>query len=207
MGKALDSDKYINWIQKINPNSFIAPDVLENATETIHNFENFMFTYEDDLPKDIRVIGAVQGKTWQDILSCYKFMADHADIIALSFDFSYYNITGEGATTEEKCDSGRQRLVEQLIDRGVWEWNKPHHMLGTMTAAGCSWFKQVNNIVSTDTSNPVIHGLHNIKYNSTFGLKTKIKTKMADLIETKPTDEQMDCIYYNIDMFRKIVNG
>ena len=46
-----------------------------------------------------------------------------------------------------------------------------------------------------------------IKYNSTFGLKKKDKTLIANLINKEITDNQLEIIEYNIDKFREIVNG
>ena len=39
------------------------------------------------------------------------------------------------------------------------------------------------------------------------GLKTKPSVKLADLIDTKVTDDMMECIEYNTGCFRSIVYG
>ena len=106
------------------------------------------------------------------------------------------------------CD-GRPRLIEQLIEDGLWNWNKPHHLLGCALPQEFSYYvrNNIHNIRSIDTSNPVVHGLFNIKYNSTFGLKNKVKQKLADLIAAVPTSDQREIINYNIGQFRNIVAG
>jgi len=59
---------------------------------------------------------------------------------------------------------------------------------------------------SVDTSSPIVHGIHNIKYNSRSGLKTKNAIKLVELIEKKITVEQLKNIYYNVNIFRQFVD-
>jgi hypothetical protein len=212
LGKAFDRDKFHAAILDLKPTMYIVPDVLEDSYNTQLQFEDWMNVgFYNSLRGSFPTIaiGAIQGKTWNGLLDCYKFMVDHADMIAISFDFSYYDVTGEGWTKEARYASGRQRFISQLIEKGVWAWEKPHHLLGTALPQEHHYYfhNNIYNIKSVDSSSPVVHGLSKIKYNSTFGLQSKVKTKLADLIESTPDEEQLDCIYYNIDKFREIVNG
>ena len=206
LGHAFDPVKYIDWALKIQANMIIVPDVLENSQATRDSWTAFtkMDRYAE-IPG--RKIGAVQGNTWHDILECYKFMSDNADMIAISFDFSYYNITGEGNTKLERMCSGRQRLINQLIDKGVWNWNKPTHLLGCSLAREFRHYvdNNIHNIVSCDTSNPVVAGIKGLRYDCDFGLSTKPSIKLADLIDTSLDDEQIELIKYNVDQFKKII--
>ena len=206
LGHAFDPKKYMGWIDKLQPNMTIVPDVLEDSRGTRESWTAFtrLDGYSNITAKKI---GAVQGKTWTDILDCYKFMADNADMIAISFDFSYYTITGEGRTKLEQMCSGRQRLIEQLIDRGAWEWSKPHHLLGCSLAREFRYYvdHNIHNIVSCDTSNPVVAGLNNLRYDADYGLTTKPSVKLADLIDTLVSDEQLEIINYNVNQFKQII--
>jgi hypothetical protein len=154
-----------------------------------------------------KAIGAVQGKTWHELKECYKFMADNADMIAISFDFSYYQITGEGKSHLEKWCTGRQRFINDLISNGVWNWSKPHHLLGCSLAKEFRYYVDRNiwNIVSCDTSNPVVAAIHGLKYDADYGLDNKPSTKLADLITHNFTDDQLELVKYNTTMFKKIV--
>ncbi len=210
LGKAFDSDKYIKEILWLQPNMFIVPDVLEESEDTINCFcewQNSGKLNEIKQSFPVRAIGAIQGKTWNDLLLCYKFMSENADMIAISFDFSYYNIIGEGKFVIERLCSGRQRFISHLIDEGVWNWSKPHHLLGCSLAKEFRYYvdNNIHNIVSCDTSNPIVTAIHGYKYDADYGLQIKPNVKLADLIDYNLTQDQLDILDYNVNMFKKII--
>jgi len=208
LGKAFDPQMFYQAAKDLEPSMFIVPDVLENSQETMVSFLSFR-----DKAKDLKssfqtkAIGAVQGKTWQELKNCYRFMSFDADMVAISFDFSYYQTIGEGNTELERFCSGRQRFITDLIESGLWEWNKPHHLLGCSLAKEFRFYvdKNVYNIVSCDTSNPVVAAIHNMRYDAEYGLQTKPKTKLADLIEHQFTPDQLEILNYNVKMFKRIL--
>ena len=133
-------------------------------------------------------------------------MSNNADYIAISFDYSYYVITGEGQTQLERWCTGRQRFIDQLIYEKIQDWNKPHHLLGCSLAKEFKHYKGIRNIRSADTSNPVVAGIKELRYNSDLGLSDKPSIKLADLIDHEVTENQIEDIMYNIGKFKKIIN-
>ncbi len=216
LGKSFEPKKYVKWIESLEPNYYIVPDVLESCDGTIKAWNDWMSYYTDNtsaLGNGALKIGVVQGSNWNDLVKCYKFMSDQADYVAISFDYSYYEYTGEITTTSagkklQLWCSGRQRFIHQLIDEGIWRWDKPHHLLGCSLAKEFKYYVDNNiyNIKSVDTSNPVVAGIKGLKYNDSFGLDYKPSTMLADLIEHEVTEEQTDYIMYNTKMFKKIIN-
>lgn len=211
LGKSFDPKKYGEWIDKLQPNWYIIPDVLESCPDTIQQWKNWEGQYTENT--DALRIGVVQGRDWNELVRCYNFMKDRADYIAISFDYSYYQTTGlcEDDWAPEKlvkyC-SGRKRFISQLIDEGYWNWEKPHHLLGCSLAREFRYYVDNNiyNIRSLDTSNPVVAGIKGLRYNDSMGLYQKPSTLLADLIEHDVTDDQMEDILYNTRMFKKIIN-
>ena len=208
--KSFDPVKYAEWVEKLDPNYYIVPDVLEDAAETIHQWKKWCSEYNNTT--DALRIGVVQGKTWNDLVKCYKYMAENADYIAISFDYEYYQITGydNGADADTKLQlfcSGRQRFIRQLIDEGIWCWSKPHHLLGCSLAKEFRFYvdNDVHNIKSVDTSNPIVAAIKGYRYNDDMGLSFKPTQLLADLIEHEVDDDQMEDIIYNTDMFKKII--
>lgn len=210
LGKAFDSEKFFKEVIWLKPSMFIVPDVLEETKDTIDSFNTWIGSGKLTEIKQnciTRVIGAIQGKTWQDLITCYKFMSDTADMIAISFDFSYYEITGQGWNQLEKFCSGRQRFISQLIDAGIWNWSKPHHLLGCSLAKEFRYYidNNIHNIVSCDTSNPIVAAIHDIKYDTDYGLPFKPTAKLADLIEYNFNKKGIELVEYNTKMFKKII--
>ena len=215
LGKSFEPKKYVKWIEALEPNYYIVPDVLEDCNKTIDAWGEWMSFYTDNtsaLGNGALKIGVVQGENWNDLVKCYRFMSEHADYVAISFDYSYYEHTGEITTTSagrklQLWCSGRQRFIHQLIDEGIWRWDKPHHLLGCSLAKEFRYYvdNNVYNIKSVDTSNPIVAGIKGHRYNDTFGLDHKPSTLLADLIDHQVTDDQLDNIKHNTEMFKKII--
>ena len=206
LGTSFEPEQYAVWAEKIQPNSYIVPDALEDYAKTITAFERFVRDYPD-LPG--AKIGVVQGKPWTEIVDCYKFMTASADCIAFSFDLSLYNFRGYGNNRLELCTTARQNCIARLISENIWNYNKPHHLLGCSLAREFRWYREnnVRGIRSLDTSNPVVAGLKGIRYNDTYGLTTKPSQKLFTMITHEVTADEVENINYNVEMFRQIVNG
>ena len=208
--KSFDPKKYAEWIDKLNPNYYIVPDVLEDCKGTTDQWIDWCCNYDDGA--DALKIGVVQGKDWNDLVECYRFMRDNADYIAISFDYEYFQHTGYCADSNAhsrlvRMKTGRIRFIHQLIDEGIWCWNKPHHLLGCSLASEFRWYvdNNVYNIKSCDTSNPVVAAIQGYRYNDEFGLAHKPSTLLADLIDHYMTDDQIEDLDYNTKMFKKII--
>ena len=204
LGVAFDGDKFAKYVEEIEPTYYIIPDVLEDGYATIKSFSDFTAKYPN--LKGLK-IGAIQGKTYDEISNCYKYMSYYADYIAISFDFSYYVATGKGDTKLERWCDGRKKLIDRLIADGLWNWSKPHHLLGNSLPQEMKYYVKFNihNIRSVDTSNPIVAGIKGIKYSGDLGLKDKPSVKLADLIDTKITSDQWELIQYNVSQYKKIL--
>jgi hypothetical protein len=207
LGVAFNSDKFAEWITKLQPTEYIVPDVLEDSSATMNSFEKFIEKYKD-LPG--KKIGVVQGKTYKELYDCYSFMSNKADKIAISFDYSYYLTTGLGKNKYQQYCNGRYKLINDLISDNIINLNKPHHLLGCSLPAEFgfygSWPKTYKFIQTLDTSNPVVNGMHNIKY-ETYGVRDKLSTKLIDVFYVKNIKEKgIELIKHNIQHFKKIVN-
>ena len=207
LGKAFDSKEFAKKVEDLQPNYYVVPDSLQECEETISNFKSFTSEYKN-LPG--LKIGVVQGKTWAELKKCYQFMSEYADYIAISFDYDYYLTTGEPISTGSKLEywcTGRQQLIDRLLLSGVINFNKPHHLLGCSLAREFSHYTDMPFIRSVDTSNPIVAGIHNLKYCGDLGLKEKPSVKLAELIDYtfEEDDERLEIINYNVHCFKHIL--
>jgi hypothetical protein len=243
--KSFDPEKYVEWIDKLRPTYYIVPDVLEDADGTVRQMMEWFDNTcnKSSVKKECGTIGVVQGRDWDDLVRCYRVVEQMVDIVAISFDYDYYLLTGDGTGQanvnwgeviygEEdplsgaspdpmsctvcvdklnRYKTGRQRFISQLINEGIWNWKKPHHLLGCSLASEFGYYTNNNiyNIVTIDTSNPIVAGLKGIRYNDTMGLPGKPRTLLADMIDFKVSEDElpryMKDIEYNTKMFKKII--
>lgn len=201
LGTAFDSEKFKEWCEhfcNINEKNFyyIVPDCWADKEKTIDNFKKFNFNKG-------KKIGVVQGVNFKELIECFKFMKDNCDIIALTFGLKCYFEEGDGFTPEEKYMNGRIKFINLLKKLNLIE-NTKIHLLGCYLPQEFQYYKNTPEIISLDTSNPIVHGIKGIKYEE-HGLNTKIKTKFVDLLYYIG-DNNYKIIFENIKMFRKINN-
>lgn len=206
LGEAFDSDRYAEWIKKLRPTEYIIPDALEDCIKTMDNALVWKEKYSD-LPG--RKIGVVQGKSYSDLIHCYQYLDEVIDVdkIAISFDYSYYLEVAPHPNKWMGYVIGRIQTLTRLMADGIINKNKPHHLLGCALPIEMFFYREgFDWIESMDTSSPVVHGLLDIVYEPG-GIISKQSIKLADLIQSIPTPEQVDKINWNLSIFRSYCNG
>ncbi len=155
-----------------------------------------------DLPG--KKIGVVQGKTYEQIKACYEYMdkISGVDMIAISFDYSYYTKSVPHPNKYVSWMLGRVKLLGDLLKDGIINENKPHHLLGCGLPQEFSFYSQYPWIYSLDTSNPVVHGIKGIEYGED-GLWSKESQKLFELINFEVEDTNK--ILYNISKFKMVL--
>ena len=208
-GVAMEDKDYVNWIKDLQPDEYIVPDVMGDMHKTIVNFQKWLLEYSD-LPG--KKIGVVHGATIEDFIECYRFMSAYADKIAINFSQSFYqNIypQQQGVSKEVKQAQGRLWIIGHLHSVGIWNTEKPHHLLGASIPAEFGAYKEkqpsfvCKSIESLDTSNPVVYAIVKGRYPKYINsLETKETTKVKDLITTPYSDRLLVDVIANIIQFR-----
>ena len=205
--EAFEADRFAIWVERLKPTWYIVPDALEDAEKTMQQAANWFKNYSHVPGKSI---GVVQGKTYQEIKDCYRAMDEIAnvDMIAISFDYSYYSESYPHPNKYVSWMLGRVKLIGDLVKDGTINKGKPHHLLGCGLPQEFSFYKHddYNFIYSLDTSNPVVHGIKNIPYTQE-GLWSKESQKLHELIDYPLDNLDINLILSNIKQFRKFTNG
>jgi hypothetical protein len=208
LGEAYHHGTYRDWILALQPDYYIVPDKLGDGKVTIEQFEAWMHWFGNGIKEalpETKVIGVVQGSDMNDLVTCYNYMSENADKIAISFDLELYKNYFPHPNKWISYMLGRVNILHFLESRNILNVNKPHHLLGCALPQEGQFYRQSPWIDSVDTSNPVVHGLNDIEYN-TFGLLDKVTTKLVDYMEVRPLPHQFDLIEYNIRDFRSYWN-
>lgn len=205
LGTAFDGDKFAEWVERLAPDWYIIPDVLDNGPATIDSFNRFLNAYAD-LPG--QAIAVAQGSSYTELVDCYRALAYDRRVgkVALSFNHPFFQ-EFPGETKYHRMMNGRQQTLIRMFNEGVINTDKPHHLLGCSIPREFSMYSELgwNWIDSLDTSNPVVHGLLGIRYNDS-GLDNKESVKLFTLIDQDVLD-RWDDIIYNIEAFRKLTRG
>lgn len=201
LGESFRSSDFAFWVRNFRPTWYIVPDVLNDAHATVRRFKSFIKKFPN-LPG--KRIGVVQCSSVDEAAWCYKMLEPDCDMVAFSFDSDFYTQQLHLKTKWHSMMMGRKYLLEGLRDSGVININKPHHLLGCALPQEFAMYKEKGWewIYSVDTSNPVVHGLYNIRYTEE-GLDVKESTKLCTLIDSIPTESQKEDIFYNIEQFRR----
>ena len=205
--EAFEADRFALWVERLKPTWYIVPDALENAEKTMQQMADWFKEYKKVPGKSI---GVVQGKTYQEIKDCYRAIDELSpcDMIAISFDYSYYTRSVPHPNKYVSWMLGRVKLLGDLVSDGVINKDKPHHLLGCGLPQEFSFYKNANYkfLYSLDTSNPIVHGLKGITYGSD-GLWSKESQKLHELIDFPLEDLDLSLILNNIAKFRWLTNG
>lgn len=208
LGTAFDPEKYIEWILKLNPTEFIIPDVLEDTIGTMDSALDFIEKYGDKV-KHVKKIGVVQGTDYNELVQCYQYMDDviKVDKIAISFDYSYYLDVCPHPNKWMGYTLGRVKVLSRMLEEGIINLDKPHHLLGCALPVEFFFYREGFDWIDTiDTSSPIVHGLCDIVYEPG-GIINKQSIKLVDLIYSNPTDQQVEKINWNLNVFRSYCNG
>lgn len=209
LGEAFDSEVFAGWVDKLQPTWYIVPDVLEDGEATIARFMDFISKYRN-LPG--KIIGVAQGKDYNDFVKCYKTIEPYCDKIGLSFDCSWYREGIQSVNPWVQLAGGRCRTLIRMDDDRIINRRKPHHLLGVALPQEMAHYQLFQRegtfrwIDSVDTSNPVVHGLKGIAYDSD-GLLSKESQKLYTMINSEVSPVQWKTIEHNIKQFRRFCNG
>lgn len=203
LGEAFDMDRFIYWINIIKPSHYIIPDALDKWKKTCENVEVWNEKYKDKLTFNSKSIGVVQGESYEEAVMCYDCIKNKVDCVAISFNSKFYETEN---TKNQLYDwmEGRRRFVMRMLNDGYFDKTKEHHLLGCALPQEFILYKDLDFITSCDTSNPIVHGIYNIKYKH-WGLSSKVSQKLCDLINSTINKEQMECIMYNVNKFKSFI--
>ena len=203
LGKAYDSDRLWHWINELQPNEFIVPDVWEDKTASIVNARYWInYTY----PENTTPVAVVQATTLHEAFECTQIYKDLGyKKIAYSYGASYYNEIVEHPNKNLGKALGRVKVITDLYKKGILTPYDRVHLLGCQVPQEFGWYQGIECIESIDTSNPIMAALdgNNIDF---YGLTEKPKANMNNFQDISFEDINLDLIDNNVEMFRLINN-
>ncbi len=201
LGEAYNNDRLMHWINELEPDEFIVPDVWENRDASVENAKEWSKII---LPKNTTKVAVVQATTIHEAATCYQTYKDLGyQKIAFSYGASYYNDIVPHPNTDIGKALGRLSVISALYKTKVISQNDRIHLLGCAVPQEFGWYKGYNCIESIDTSNPVMAALEGERY-GLFGLDKKPKANMNDYFYMLDQDVNWDLLTDNLNKFRYI---
>jgi hypothetical protein len=202
LGEAYDTERLLHWIEELEPNEFIVPDVWQDQTATLVNAKYWMNGYE--LPENTTKVAVVQAQNYHEAIECYNILQMQGyKKIAFSYGADWYVEEFPHPNPLVGKMMGRIMTISKMYKSGLIGKTDRVHLLGCALPQEFGYYADFPFIESIDTSNPIIHGLQGTKYNS-LGLLTKSSTKI-DQIEEEITTERLYDINHNIIRFKNFI--
>lgn len=203
LGQAYDTDRLMHWINELQPNEFIVPDVWEDMEASLRNAAEWA---KIELPAHTIKVAVVQAKNFYEAAECYqKYKALGYRKIAFSYGAAYYKHEFPHSTPDVATAMGRVHVVSKLYHQGIIKEIDNIHLLGCAIPQEFVYYKNMPFVTTIDTSNPIMAAIENTRYNE-WGLDKKPTTKIDDVIEADLEKPQLAKILFNTKQF-KIING
>tara|TARA_Y100000389_G_scaffold56859_1_gene52791 strand:+ start:238 stop:1035 length:798 start_codon:yes stop_codon:yes gene_type:complete len=203
LGEAYSHERLIHWVNELEPNEFIVPDVWENCIESIQNAEIWTLY---DFPENTEKVAVVQATTLHEAAQCAKAYKNLGyGKICFSYGASYYNDIVTHPNKDLGKALGRLVVISTLLKTGELKQDDRIHLLGCAVPQEFGWYKDINCVESIDTSNPVMAALEGTRY-TLAGLNKKPKANMNDFFYMLDDQVNYDLLEDNITSFRMINN-
>ena len=201
LGKAYNTDRLLYWINELEPDEFIVPDVWQDKTATLVNAKQWI---QIKLPKKTTKVAVVQAKNYHEAFECYDILKTQGyKKIAFSYGADWYSEEFPHPNPLVGKMMGRIMTISKMYKSKLIEETDRVHLLGCALPQEFGYYADFPFIKSIDTSNPIIHGLQGVKYSS-LGLLNKESIKI-DQIEKEIDTETMYDINHNLIRFKTFV--
>ncbi len=201
LGEAYNNERLMYWINELEPDEFIVPDVWENRDQSVVNAKEWS---QIILPENTTKVAVVQATTIHEASTCYQTYKDLGyKKIAFSYGASYYNDVVPHPNKDLGKALGRLSVISALYKTKVINQDDRIHLLGCSVPQEFGWYKGYDCIESIDTSNPVMAALEGTRYNLS-GLDKKPKANMNDYFYMLDEQVNWDLLTDNLNRFRTI---
>ena len=202
LGEAYDFDRLRYWVNELEPDEFMVPDVWMQCAQTAAQAKYWL---QFNFPEKTQKIAVIQGEDKNQAYLCANLLQNLGyKKLCVSYGATWYNDFFPHSNPDMGKALGRIRFVQGLLKLEELKDIK-FHLLGCSIPQEFGWYDNNPRIESIDTSNPVMAALEGIEYKE-HGLNTKPSANMNDHFNVDFMDIQYGSILYNANKFKKINN-
>jgi hypothetical protein len=201
LGEAYDHERLMFWVNELEPDEFIVPDVWMDIDATLKNAEEWI---KLKYPSNTTPVAVVQSRSFKEAEECYLTLKKLGyKKIAFSYGADWYMDKFHGIHIDKAKMMGRISAVKQMFYNGTIKKDDRVHLLGCSLPQEFGWYENCSYIESIDTSNPIMAALEGIGYDE-FGLLTKPKANINDHFYIDIKDVNLKLVLHNVETFKKI---
>ena len=202
LGEAYDFDRLRYWVNELEPDEFMVPDVWMQCAQTAAQAKYWL---QFNFPEKTQKIAVIQGEDKNQAYLCANLLQNLGyKKLCVSYGATWYNDFFPHSNPDMGKALGRIRFVQGLLKLEELKDIK-FHLLGCSIPQEFGWYDNNPRIESIDTSNPIMAALEGIEYEE-HGLNTKPSANMNDHFDVDFMDIQYGSILYNANKFKKINN-
>lgn len=193
--ESFDPDIFMETVRELEPSEYVIPDCFNDSDRNLEMFDDWM---SKDSNEGIK-IAVLHGKSVDDFMRAYRHFDRYENVkIAFNFAENFYSEIGEGNRS-----LGRERVIRELLNAGVINTSRKHHLLGCYSVYDFLPYTDMAFIDTIDTSNPVVSALENLPYPR----YEKPKTCVDDYQDSEITAGVMGRTMAYTRTFRDVLGG
>lgn len=193
LGESFNMDDFAEAVKEFEPTEYLVPDCFNDYDKNIELFDDWVSKYSN--LKGIKIV-TIHGKTYHELVNAYKYFDKHNVKIAFNFAEGIYKEMGDGNPVE-----GRRKAIFNMLNDGIININKKHHLLGCTLAQEFAYYKNLGFIETIDTSNPIVAGFEKKWY----PIQEKPESAIDDYHYAPINDDMYCCIMYNVKKFKEML--
>ena len=202
LGESYDYDRLKYWVNELEPDEFMVPDVWMNCGQTAAQAK---YWKQFEFPEKTQKIAVIQGEDKNQAYLCANLLQNLGyKKLCVSYGATWYNDFFPHSNPDMGKALGRVRFVQGLLKLNQMKDIKLH-LLGCSIPQEFGWYDNHPQIESIDTSNPIMAALDDILYTRS-GLITKPKANMNDYFNIEGNKVDYGLVLENTKLFREI-NG
>ena len=203
LGEAYDTERLLHWVDHLEPDEFIVPDVWMNYAQT---HAQAKYWIQHSYPENTTPVAVVQGEDKGKAFQCYRALKELGyKKLAISYGADWYNDLHPHPNKDLGKALGRINFISSLYSGGLIDKYDRIHLLGCCVPQEFGWYRGYKEIESIDTSNPVMAALEGTLYWED-GLSSKPKANMNDHFDIDFKEITYEDVIHNTTLFREI-NG
>ena len=201
LGEAYDFDRLKYWVNELEPDEFMVPDVWMDCHQTAAQAKYWL---QFKFPEKTKKIAVIQGKDKNDAYLCAGLLKELGyDKLCVSYGATWYNDFFPHNNGDMGKALGRVRFVQGLLKLDHLKDVK-FHLLGCASPFEFALYNRHPRIESIDTSNPIMMALEGKKYTNSL-VMDKPKANMNNYFDISLDKVNLDLIQYNVNKFKDFI--